>query len=85
MFKEITAYFKEDELLWDYDLLISNYIKENYSEDPVIYSFPQITKWWVHLKNRVAKKLIELNLKRQFNVWFVVDNTSNVLFKVFLF
>ena len=85
MIKEITVKFKEEELLWDYSSLIVNHIKNNLVENFVIYSFPQIQKGWVSLKHRVTKDLLELNINRDFNVWFISDNTNNVLFKVFLF
>ena len=67
----------------DYSKIILDSIKNYFIWDRNIeYIFPQIKKWGPKLKNKIADWLKKMNIKKDFNVWFVSTKTSEAVFKI---
>ena len=67
----------------DYAEIICGTIKADLPlENDIQYIFPQIKKWGPSLKRRVWEKLRQLNISKDFNVWFVTIKTEEAIFKV---
>jgi len=81
--EKVIINFSESELDWDYSEMIFESVKNHLFWDRNIeYIFPQIKKWWAELKNKVWKKLIKLDIKKEFNVGFLTTKTEKAVFKI---
>ena len=83
--EKVIINFSKHDLGGDYSNMIIESVKNHlFWNRNIVYEFPQIEKWWIELKNKVASLLKELNIKWEFNVWFMSSKTKEAVFKIII-
>jgi hypothetical protein len=83
--EKVTINFNKDDLKWDYTELMCSSIKNYQLKNRELgYYFPQINAWWVKLKSKIVKKLLEEWIKWEIEAWFITNKVNEVIFKILI-
>lgn len=83
--EKVTINFSSYDLDGNYSEMILDSVKNHlFTNRDIAYIFPQITKWWPWLKNKVANWLSSLDIKWDYNVWFMSTKTQEAIFQILI-
>ena len=83
--EKVTINFNKDELNGDYTELMYDSIKNHQLKGRELnYYFPQINAWWIWLKSRIVKKLLDEWIKWEIEAWFITNEVNEVIFKILI-